>query len=101
MIEIKVGTERLAAQQLNTLNAKQPENNEKQTSSLYQDSVRPLYRVEKPTVREHDILGNPQGASYASRYQEHFLANHSLKYPIDPKPTLDAEHIFVESIVRK
>lgn len=101
MIEIKVGNSRLSAQQLNTLNAKQAERNEKQTSSLYQDTVRPLYHVEKPTVHEHDILGNPQGASYASKYHEHFAVEHSLKYPIDPKPTLNAEHIFVGSIVRK
>ncbi len=101
MIEIKVGTSSLSAQQLNTLTAKQPENNEVQSCNLYKDTVRPLYHVEKPTVYKHDILGNPQGMSPMSSYKQHFDVAHSLTDPIDPKPTLHAEHIQVDSIVRK
>jgi len=101
MIEIRVGTSMLSSQELNTLNARQPEQNESQTESLYQNVGKPLYRISEPTVHEHDILGNPQGRSVASSYYEHFDANHSLTDPIDPKPTLNAEHVFVESIVRK
>ncbi len=101
MVEIKVGIHQLSAQNLNTLAAKQPKNNEKQTTNLYQDTARPLYYVKKPTVREHDILGNPKGSSYASEYEKHFNVNHSLKYPMDPQPTVNPEHIFVESIMKK
>jgi len=101
MIEIKVGTSMLASQQLNTLNARQSEHNEKQSVNLYQQTGSPLYHVTKPTVHEHDILGNPKGSSYASSYYQHFDVTNALKYPIDPKPTLDAEHVFVESIMRK
>ena len=90
MIEIKVGTSSLSAQQLNTLTAKQPENNEVQSCNLYKDTVRPLYHVE-----------NPQGMSPMSSYKQHFDVAHSLTDPIDPKPTLHAEHIQVDSIVRK
>lgn len=101
MVDIKVGSVPLSAQQLNTLRSKQPEHNEKQSVNLYQDTVRPLYYVQKPTVHEHDILGNKEGSSYASSYAKNFDVNHSLKYPMDPKPTINAEHIFVDSIVRK
>ena len=101
MVEFKVGTTRLAAQELNTLNARQPENNDSQTNSLYKDSIRPLYRVEKPVVHEHDILGNPVGSSPLSRMKEHFDVQHSIKEPVDVKPSIQVEHIFVESIVRK
>jgi hypothetical protein len=101
MIEIKVGTSNLSAQNLNMLTAKQAQPSEKQTCNLYQDTSRPLYRIKEPTVKEYDPFGNQKGRSYASMYREHFDVTNSLKYPIDPKPTLQAEHIWADSLVMK
>jgi hypothetical protein len=101
MIEIKVGTSTLSAQNLNTLTAKQAQPSEKQTCNLYQDTSRPLYRIDKPTLTNYDLQGNPAGSSYVSMYREHFDVTNSLKYPIDAKPKLQAEHIWADSLVMK